>query len=163
MQTTTVAERHVHPLGFIAKWWRNWTRRNAATRELDCCGASEVAHLAHDLGVSTSELRTLAGRWPDSADLLRRRMDVLGLDATQISHAEPEVLRDLQRVCGQCADERRCEHDLRRNEKEGTSNDGTSYDRTWRGYCPNVATLDALRSQERDRRWGRGGRKWRSF
>jgi hypothetical protein len=85
-------------------------------------------------------------------------MDVLGLDATQISHAEPDVLRDLQRVCGQCADERRCQHDLRRNEKEGTSNDGT-----WRGYCPNAATLDALRSQERDRRWGRGGRKWRSF
>ena len=30
------------------------------------------------------ELHTLAGRWPDSADLLRRRMGALGSDATQV-------------------------------------------------------------------------------
>jgi len=151
MRMTASAEEHVRPLGFITRWWRNWTRRNAATRELDCCGDREVAHLAKDLAVSPSELRTLAGRWPDSADLLRRRMGALGLDATQLAHTEPEVLRDLQRVCGQCADEKRCEHDLRRDEKSGA----------WRDYCPNLTTLDALRSGERDRRWMRGGRKWR--
>ena len=146
------AEQHVHPLHFVARWWQNWKRRNAATRELASCGDREVAHLAHDLGISASELRTLAGRWPDSGDLLRRRMDALGLDTAHITHEEPEVLRDLQRICGQCRDENRCEHDLRRDQK----------DASWRTYCPNVATLDALRSEERDRRWLRRGRKWRN-
>jgi hypothetical protein len=152
MRTPTIAEGNAH-IGFITRWWRNWKRHYAATRELDACGDSEVAHLAHDLGVSASELRTLAGRWPDSADLLRRRMDALGVDATQVGRLEPEVMRDLQRVCGQCADEKRCEHDLRRD----------AGDASWRTYCPNVETLDAVRSQERDRRWRRGDRKWRPF
>jgi hypothetical protein len=150
MQTQAVQEQP-HPLGFIAQWWHNWKRRNAARRELASCGDREVAHLAHDLGISASELRTLAGRWPDSADLLRRRMDALGLDATHVVHEEPEVLRDLQRVCGQCGHENRCERDLRRDER----------DPSWRTYCPNVTTLDALRSEERDRRWMRRARKWR--
>ncbi len=153
MRTPAIAERNTHPVGFLTRWWRNWKRQYAATRELDACGDGEVAHLAQDLGVSTSELRTLAGRWPDSADLLRRRMDALGIDAAQVGQLDPEGLRDLQRVCGQCADEKRCEHDLRRDAGDGS----------WRGYCPNVDTLDALRSEERDRRWLRGERKWRSF
>jgi hypothetical protein len=142
MQTPAVTEERFHPLGFIARWWSNWTRRNAASRELECCGASEIAHLAHDLGVSSSELRTLAGRWPDAADLLGRRMKAHGLDDSQIGQSQPEVLRDLQRVCGQCAAEGRCEHDLNRDPQ----------DRAWRDYCPNVVTLDALRSEERDHR-----------
>jgi hypothetical protein len=153
MHTPALTEEHVNPFGFIARWWRNVKRQYAARWELDRCGDPEIAHLAQDLGISTSDLRTLAGRWPDSADLLRRRIDTLGLDATQI---EPEALRDLQRVCSQCADERRCEHDFRRESGDGAS------DRTWRDYCPNVAALDVLRSQERDRRWGRGKPKWRS-
>jgi len=153
MRTPVIAGENAHPTGFITRWWRNWKRRYAATRELDACGEGEVAHLAHDLGVSACELRTLAGRWPDSADLLRRRMDALGIDAAQVGRREPEVMRDLQRVCGQCADERRCEHDLRHD----------AGDHSWRTYCPNVGTLNAVRSEQRDRRWRRGERKWRSF
>lgn len=149
MQTSVTAERF-HPFGLIARWWSNWTRRNNASRELECCGESEVAHLARDLGVSASELRTFAGRWPDSADLLSRRIKAVGLDETEIRQTAPEVLRDLQRVCGQCDAEGRCERDL----------NGGVQDRAWRGYCPNVATLDALRSEERDRRLMRR-RTWR--
>src|SRR5262245_44885285 len=133
---SAASTEHLQPLGFIVKWWRNWTQRSANARELDRCGESEVAHLAHDLGISPSELRTLAGRWPDSVDLLGRRMKALGLDEPQAGQTEAEVLRDLQRVCGQCAAERRCKHDL----------DSDAQDRAWRDYCPNVATLDALRS-----------------
>lgn len=153
MATTATVEQQGHAFGFIAKWWQNLRRRSAAERELESCGEPEILHLAHDLGVSPSELRTLAGRWPDSANLSQQRMDAIGIDATMLGRTQPEVLRDLQRVCGQCADERRCEHDLRRDRS----------DPSWRAYCPNVATFDALRSQERDRRWMRGGRKWRSF
>src|SRR3954454_18783583 len=90
------------PFRLFAKWWRNWTARDAALRELGCCGGEEAAHIARDIGVSVSELQTLAGRWPDSPDLLERRMAASGLSADQVAQSEPQVLRDLQRVCGQC-------------------------------------------------------------
>ena len=145
------AAERTGPLGYLEKWWRNWRARDAARQELACCGHDEMAHIARDVGVSASELQTLAGRWPDSASLLERRVAALGLK--QIAQSEPQVVRDLQRVCGQCASEARCERDL--NADEG--------DRTWRSYCPNVATLDALRTEERDQRLLRRRRKWRSF
>lgn len=135
--------------GRLARWWHNWKARDAAVRELGWCG-TETSRIAQDVGVSTAELRTLAGRWPDSAGLLGRRMMAVGLDAEQVADSQPEMLRDLQRVCGQCGAEGRCARDLDRDEQ----------DRAWRDYCPNVVTLDALRSEETDRRLMRRS-KWR--
>lgn len=140
-------------LSFVTDWWRNWRGRRAAIEELNRCGEDETAHIARDVGVSQSELQTLAGRWPNSADLLSQRIVAVGLQADGIRAAEPQVLRDLQRVCTHCAERSRCEHDLNRDKS----------DRVWRDYCPNVTTLDALRSEERDRRLMRRSRKWRSF
>lgn len=128
------------PFGIFAKWWRNWTARDAALGELGCCDCDETAHIARDVGVSVSELRTLAGRWPDAPNLLERRLAGSGLSVEGIAHSE--VVRDLQRVCGQCDAGARCERDLDKDEHE----------RVWRDYCPNVATLDALRTEDRDRR-----------
>jgi hypothetical protein len=136
--------------GLFARWWHNWKARDAAVRELACCGTDETTRIAQDVGVSPSELRTLAGRWPDSVGLLERRMTAVGLDAEQVGNSQPETLRDLQRVCGQCAAEGRCARDLDRDEQ----------DRAWRDYCPNVVTLDALRSEETDRRLMRKS-QWR--
>ena len=78
MSTSVLAGQRDGPFGGIAKWWRNRKHRDASARELDWHRGGEVAHLAHELGVDASELRTLAGRWPDSADLLLRRMDDSG-------------------------------------------------------------------------------------
>jgi hypothetical protein len=139
------------PLGHFQRWWRNWRARGAARQELAGCGHDEVAHIARDVTLSPSELHTLAGRWPDSANLLGRRVAVLGLE--QLTTLEPEVARDLQRVCGQCDSESWCERNLNSGER----------DRAWREYCSNATTFDALRSQQRDRRLMRGGRQWRSF
>ena len=129
------------PFGIFAKWWRNWTARDAALRELGCCDRAEAAHIARDVGVSVPELQTLAGRWPDAPNLLEQRMEASGLSAEQAADSEPQVLRDLQRVCGQCDVAARCQRDL----------DGDEKNRVWRDYCPNVVTLDALRTQARDR------------
>ena len=134
------------PLGRLERWWRNWRAREAARQELARCGHNEVAHIARDVGVSSSELQTLAGRWSGSARLLEGRIAALGLE--HIAHSEPEVVRDLQRVCGQCASEKRCERDLK-DERH----------RAWRDYCPNVVTLDALRTEDRDQRLLRRRRK----
>ena len=102
--------------------------------ELDRCGPSERAHIAHDVGVSSADLSILAGKWPNSADLLLRRMDESNLDATEIKKAEPQVIRDLQRTCSFCMSKRKCSHDLATKPS----------DPAWQSYCPNTTTLKAL-------------------
>ena len=135
------------PFCLFARWWRNWTARDAALRELRCCDRDEAAHIARDVGVSVSELQTLAGRWPEPSNLLERRMAASGLSVERVAHSEPQVLRDLERVCGQCEAGARCERDL---DAQDLGED--RQDRVWRDYCPNVVTLDVLRTEDRDRR-----------
>lgn len=133
----------------VARWWRNWTAARANVANLDCCGADQAERIARDVGVSAPELRALAGKWPDSADLLNRRLTALELDPVEIRRTEPGVLSDLQRVCAMCANERECRHDLAED----------PYDPAWREYCPNVMTLDALTAERAIRR---RRHKWRA-
>jgi uncharacterized protein YjiS (DUF1127 family) len=118
----------------LVHFWRDWIKRRRTIAELNCCGPSEVAHMAHDIGVSSADLCVLAGKWPSSTDLLLRRMAETRLDASEITHVEPQVIRDLQRVCTLCASKRKCEHDLATNPS----------DPVWQDYCPNATTLQAL-------------------
>src|SRR5262245_44252082 len=127
----------------IAQWWRDWLGARANVASLDRCGADEADRIAHDVGVTASELRALAGKWPDSADLLLNdRLAALHLDRTEIRRTEPQVLADLQRVCSMCTSERACRRDLEQS----------PHDSVWREYCPNVVTLDALAAERAERR-----------
>jgi hypothetical protein len=121
----------------LSRWWRNWRGVRINIAALQRCGPDEVKRMAHDVGLDTHELRALAGKWPDSADQLNHRLRVIGLDAAEISAADPRVMRDLQRTCSMCVSKGRCTHDLARDENASG----------WREYCPNVATLDALKME----------------
>jgi uncharacterized protein YjiS (DUF1127 family) len=123
--------------GFVrrfAHWWRNWTGRRRDMVDLERCGSAEVERIARDVGVSGADFSTLAGKWPDAADLLYWRMNEINLDRKEITQAEPQVMRDLQRVCTVCGSKRRCEHELAKNPS----------DPAWQKYCPNATTLSAL-------------------
>jgi hypothetical protein len=93
-----------------------------------------LERLAHDVGVSGADLCVLAGKWPGTPDLLTRRLEHLNLDAGNLVQTEPQVVRDLQRVCTLCASKRRCERDFA----------GKSSASAWEEYCPNASTLHAL-------------------
>jgi uncharacterized protein YjiS (DUF1127 family) len=121
------------PVSRIVGWWRNWNRRRRNIAELDW-------RLARDLAVSSSELRVLAGKWPD--DLLSRRLEHLDFDAAELARREPQVMRDLERVCTLCGSKRRCRHDLAEN----------PYYSRWVEYCPNATTLSALIAERFDSR-----------
>ena len=118
----------------LARWWRNWTVNRFGRSELNRLGADEIRNLAQDIGASSSELRALAGKWPDSANLLECRMTALHLDADEIKRSQPAVTRDLQKLCSLCGKKQRCEHDL----------DNRAVKPGWRRYCPNSTTLMAL-------------------
>jgi len=117
----------------LVGWWRRWRQQAAGLAELDLL-SGEAERVARDAGVGVGELRVLAGKWPDAADLAERRMAALGLDAVEIDAAQTAVMRDVQRVCSLCGNKRVCEHDL----------DRAPANADWRAYCPNSETLDAL-------------------
>jgi hypothetical protein len=94
----------------------------------------DVERIAEDIGVSPSELRKLARRGPQSADLLLRRMAALDLDPKEVSAAEPRTFQDLQRVCSMCESKRRCKRDVAADLAAPA----------WKDYCPNASTLLAL-------------------
>lgn len=127
------SERH----GFarrLAHWWRSWNGRRRTMADLDYCGPAEMERIARDVGVSGADLSILAGKWPDAADPLYCRMNEIKLDRMEVTRADPQVMRDLQRVCTVCGSRRRCEHELANNPS----------DPAWKKYCPNATTLAAL-------------------
>ena len=134
MSSVPVGQKRWSPTKAVLQWWRGWTRQSAARLELRCCGEEEVERMAKDIGVSASELHTLASLGPESADLLLRRMAALDLDRNEVSRTEPRTFQDLQRVCTMCTHHRQCRRDPARD----------SADPAWESYCPNAATLMAL-------------------
>jgi len=140
-----IRSTHTQP-GFLrrlARGWREYAGRRSTLHALADCGPAEAARIAHDVGVGgAAELRVLASKWPDSADLLSRRMRQIKLDAAKIVQVEPEVVRDLERVCTLCASKRRCTRDLAREQS----------DSSWQAYCPNTMTLRALGADAGSRR-----------
>ena len=118
--------------GRFDRWFRAWRRRGTRRAELASCGPAEVEHMARDLGMSRGELSILAGKWPESADLLSRR-----LEQVRLAGVEPQVLRDLGRVCTLCGSKRKCEYDLTIHPSN----------RAWTEYCPNAPTISALMAE----------------
>jgi len=141
----------------LTEWCRSWGRQRTALGELEECEPG-LQHIAHDVGLSSHELRVLAARRPDAADLLSQRLDLLRLAAGKLGITEGAVLRDLQRVCTICGSKRRCARDLA---DRPLSDD-------WQRYCPNAGTLQALVTEEEDekalahleRRGAHAGRIW---
>ena len=64
-------------MGLLTGQWKSYWKKRAAINELANCDPSEVARIAEDLGVSTSDLRFLATSDKGVADLLKCRLQEL--------------------------------------------------------------------------------------
>jgi len=113
-------------------WFGGYLRRRTAAYEL--ANDAEADRMAQDLGISLSELRTMAAEGPEAGLLLHARIAELGLDDDDLATAGPQATRDLQRLCSLCKDHRRCRHDLDAHDRSDA----------WLSYCPNAPTLQAL-------------------
>ena len=110
---------------------KNWLQRRASVNEVADLDYEQLSCIAHELGISVSELRILANHDKNAADLLYRRMEQLQLDR---NHVDIAVLRDLQRCCSKCDLKQLCAHELEDKPKGAV----------WPQYCPNEQTLVAL-------------------
>ena len=119
------------PLAAIWQWCRGLA---SSASSFATCDEEAIERMAHDIGISGSELRKLAGFGPASADLLFQRMAALDLDQNEVAKTDRATFQDLQRVCTMCDCHRRCARDLARD----------PLDPVWKDYCPNASTLTAL-------------------
>ena len=127
--------------GFIAEWWRRHAAARATQSGLESLGPDEFARMAHDVGIAPSELRTLAAYCSDAADLLERRLESLGLSATDLAQHDMIQLREMERLCTTCKSKGRCARDLAADPA----------DPVWQHYCPNHETLTALQEARHSR------------
>ncbi len=118
----------------IADWVRRYRHAIGLRDELADCGPDEVRSMAKDIGVSPSQLRELASKGPAAADLLQKMLVALRVDPKVLADIDPLIAYDLQRLCISCGNKKRCKHELA---------DGTAA-KTFREYCPNAITLDAV-------------------
>lgn len=119
-------------LNSIADWVNKY---RSAIDDSAMCKPQEVMKSASDLGLPASELHVLAGKGPNSLNLLRKMVTALGVDP--LVNIDPLVMRELQRVCTNCLDQRRCEHELAK---------GTAAEH-FHDFCPNAFTLESLVEQ----------------
>ena len=112
-----------------------WRRRRESVKEIEKMDTQEVRCIARDLGISPVEIRTLAAKGENAADLLVRRMKTIGLEPGQVDVA---VMRDLQRCCSICTQKGLCIHELEDKPRATT----------WPKYCPNEQTLTALTDEQ---------------
>ena len=114
-------------LARLRDWWR-------ARNELASIDQRELGRIAGELGMTTKDLKDLAARGPDAANLLYERMHALGISRADVERAAHDLMRDLERTCACCNEKGICEKDLTKR----TNDPG------WKDYCPNAITLEFL-------------------
>ena len=134
METVTTPSHRLPFFHQLLRRLQNWLSARSALSELDRTSPAETARIAHDLGLSSSDLVRLADRGPNAAELLPRRLEALHVDADKLVHDQPAALRDMQRLCAMCETKGRCARDLAERPD----------DPSWRQYCPNAVTMDSI-------------------
>jgi hypothetical protein len=121
-------------MGAIADWINKYRSLTALRDEFRRCSADEVMQIAKDLRVPVDELRSIAAKGPGAAALLEKMLMALSVDPEALANFQPATMRDLQRLCVNCSQKKRCQREL----AEGTAAEN------FHSYCPNAFTLDAL-------------------
>lgn len=139
MTTSDTCDRHAASraeivVGMLGDAVRRWLDRREFAEFMQN-NPDEAGLLSRDLNIDRSTLLEVARKGSGSAALLFRRLPLLGIDPEQLRRREPAVVQDLSRCCSLCTCKFRCARDMARE----------PHGKAWRSYCPNKATLDALR------------------
>lgn len=109
--------------------------RSGEAAELRGLDDRQIGRIADEFGLSRTELFTLCAN-KASGGLLKQRLAEFGLSEELLAKMHPEVLQDLQRVCGTCTTTAHCADDFARHRDSGRDE-----------YCPNTCTLYALKQE----------------
>jgi hypothetical protein len=127
-------KRRLSVLAAILAWYNN--RRGAiASFAHGRLSTDQTSDVVENPGAS-GEAPELP-RYSYDASLLFRRMAALQVDRDELASDDPLLFRELQAVCTLCRSKERCVLDLAQK-SDGLGN------QSWREYCLNATTLDAL-------------------
>lgn len=118
----------------LIETFADWLKHRREVVEMYQFDSAEFGRIAHDLGVTASDLDELVRQGPHKVEELPQLLKVLGIDEAAIARAQPLVMRDLERVCALCRHKAECDHDIA---------DGSLAEH-YQAYCANKVTLDAL-------------------
>jgi len=133
--TASSGRREFPVFGRLIARMKRFVGHPTAVSELRIMDNRQVDRIAHEFGLSRTELFTLCANRA-AGGLLKQRLAEFGLTEELLAKRHPEVLQDLQRVCGTCASTSRCAHDFAVREDSGRDE-----------YCPNTCTLYALKQE----------------
>jgi hypothetical protein len=125
-------------LNSIADWVTRYREILGRTNDLGQCSRDQVMQIAKDLGVSAIELREIVSKGPHAGDLVQKMLIALDVDPQALAKNNPLIMRDLQRLCINCDDKKRCANELAM---------GTAVEH-FHEFCPNAMTLDALFTEQ---------------
>ncbi|KIZ47915.1 MULTISPECIES: hypothetical protein [Rhodopseudomonas] len=131
---------HTKPQMFferLTEMFADWLRHRREISEMCQFDAAEYSRIAHDLGVTASDLDDLVRQGPHQVEELPQLLKVLGIDEHALARAQPLVMRDLERVCALCRHKSECDHDIA---------DGSLAEH-YESYCGNKVTLNALEAE----------------
>jgi len=118
----------------LIETFADWLKHRRDVSEMCQFDAAEFGRIAHDLGVTSTDLDELVRQGPHKVEELPQLLKALGISEDAIARTQPLVMRDLERVCALCRHKSECDHDIA---------DGSLVDH-YQAYCANKVTLDAL-------------------
>jgi len=128
----------------VTQCWRRWVGTGSASFQRESGGSKDMQP-PDRYPMPTPELLSISSQGLYGSNLLERRMAALHLDPKELARSEPELFRNLQRLCTSCRSPMRCAQELAqefaRNPSEPASNE-------WRDYCPNGTALNMLSTLE---------------
>lgn len=93
----------------------------------------ERERLLHDIGIAEEDFEGIIAGRRGAEVLLPQRLQHAGLDPEAVRAKHGGVMRDMERVCSLCGEQRRCTRELDRHDDERLA-----------GHCPNTMTIDSL-------------------
>ena len=128
----------------VTQRWLRWFGISPASFQRESDGAKEMQQPDRDT-MPMPEPLPISSKSLYGSDLLERRMAALHLDAKELASTEPELFRELQRLCTSCQTPMRCAQQLA---QELSRNPGELASTEWQDYCPNGQTLNMLSTLE---------------
>lgn len=123
-QASDLASAIAGRLARLRDWWQ---RRH----EFDGVDSREIERIAHDVRMTTEELKAFVALGPQATALLEERMRALGVTRADVEAVAHGVMGDLERTCATCGAKGVCAGDLARRPD----------DAAWTRYCPNAGML----------------------
>ena len=122
------------PLDWVRRRLRGWWREGNALRQLAQCDDRDLERIAQDLSITRSELAKAMRCEPNAKLLLPEMLKALDLSHDRLKAEYPRVEADLNRVCSQCSETKRCRREL----------DAHTAPVGYHEFCGNASTLKAL-------------------